>query len=79
MAKQIIEAAKAQYKNVGYSKEQDGDMSLYVNGVLFGASLKEKDNNEIIEALKVCYRSLCTYGSHPIIEKQVETVLKNIK
>lgn len=31
---------------------------------------------ELLCALKVCYASLCTYGSHPIIENQVENVLK---
>lgn len=31
---------------------------------------------ELLEALQVCYRSLLTYGSHPIIEKQVEKALK---
>jgi phosphoenolpyruvate carboxylase len=33
---------------------------------------------ELLLALKVCYESLCTYGSHPIIEKQVENVLRKI-
>lgn len=31
---------------------------------------------ELLDALKVCYKSLCTYGSHPIIEKQVENALR---
>lgn len=31
---------------------------------------------ELLEALKICYASLSTYGSHPIIEKQVENALK---
>jgi phosphoenolpyruvate carboxylase len=31
---------------------------------------------ELLEALKVCYKSLCTYGSHPIIEKQVEAAIQ---
>ena len=34
---------------------------------------------ELLEALKTCYASLCTYGSHPIIEKQVENVLRKLK
>ena len=34
---------------------------------------------ELLEALKVCYASLCTYGSHPIIEKHVENVLTRAK
>ena len=33
---------------------------------------------ELLEALKVCYSSLYTYDSHPIIEQQVENVLKKI-
>ena len=32
---------------------------------------------ELLDALRVCYASLCTYGSHPIIEKQVNNVLRN--
>lgn len=31
---------------------------------------------ELLEALKVCYASLCTYGNHPLIEKQVESAIK---
>lgn len=46
--------------------------------------IKEKDANQslisaspdLLEALKVCYKSLCTYGSHPIIEKQVENAIR---
>lgn len=34
---------------------------------------------ELLEALQVCYASLCTYGSHPIIEKQVENVLRKVR
>ena len=34
---------------------------------------------ELLEALKMCYASLHTYGSHPIIEKQVENVLRKLK
>lgn len=30
---------------------------------------------DLLEALIVCWRSLQTYGSHPIIEKQVELAL----
>jgi phosphoenolpyruvate carboxylase len=35
-------------------------------------------SKELLEALQVCYKSLCTYGSHPIIEKQVENVLSKV-
>ena len=34
---------------------------------------------ELLKALQVCYASLCTYGSHPIIEKQVENVLRKVR
>ena len=37
---------------------------------------KKEINNELLNALKICYASLCTYGSHPIIENQVENVLR---
>ena len=30
---------------------------------------------DLLEALQVCYKSLCTYGNHPIIEKQVEQAI----
>jgi hypothetical protein len=31
---------------------------------------------DLLEALRVCYASLCTYGSHPIIEQQVEKAIR---
>ena len=31
---------------------------------------------DLLEALEVCYASLCTYGRHPLIEKQVESAIK---
>ena len=31
---------------------------------------------DLLEALKVCYTSLCTYGKHPTIENQVENAIK---
>ena len=31
---------------------------------------------ELLDALRVCYASLSTYGPHPIIEKQVENAIK---
>jgi hypothetical protein len=30
---------------------------------------------DLLAALEVCYASLCTYGSHPIIQQQVEKAL----
>jgi hypothetical protein len=30
---------------------------------------------DLLEALKICYASLSTYGSHPIIEKQVQNAI----
>ena len=30
---------------------------------------------ELLKALQVCYASLCTYGGHPIIEKQAEKAI----
>lgn len=38
-----------------------------------------EQRNEMLDALKVCYSSLCTYGDHPIIEKQVEHIFKKVK
>jgi len=45
---------------------------------------KEKEANakliaaapELLEALKVCYASLCTYGTHPIIDIHVSFAIK---
>lgn len=34
---------------------------------------------ELLEALEVCYKSLCTYGRHPIIDKQVENVFRKLQ
>ena len=31
---------------------------------------------ELLEALIMCYKSLCTYGNHPIIEMYVEKTIK---
>jgi len=31
---------------------------------------------DLLDALKVCYKSLCTYGSHLIIEKQVDNAIR---
>lgn len=31
---------------------------------------------DLLEALEVCYASLCTYGRHPLIEKQVNEAIK---
>jgi len=42
------------------------------------AIIVESQRDELLEALKVCYKSLCTYGSHPIIEKQVELAIKKV-
>lgn len=33
-------------------------------------------NSELLEALDICYKSLCTYGEHPIIENQVNKVFE---
>lgn len=32
-------------------------------------------NAELLDALKVCYKALCTYGNHPIIEKQIQNAI----
>jgi tagatose-1,6-bisphosphate aldolase len=39
--------------------------------------LSQRD--ELLAALKVCAASLATYGSHPIIEKQVNNAIAKVK
>lgn len=34
---------------------------------------------DMYEALKTCYKSLCTYGRHPIIENMVEKILAKVE
>lgn len=46
----------------------------YVKGYL--KAVEETAVAELLIALKVCYASLCTYGSHPIIEKQVNDAIR---
>ena len=45
---------------------------------LIEVSKTSSHTKELLEALQVCYKSLSTYGSHPIIEKQVENVLSKV-
>jgi hypothetical protein len=44
--------------------------------VYFDTGRTSNDFDGLLEALKVCYKSLCTYGNHPIIEKQVNQAIK---
>lgn len=39
----------------------------------------QKSHDNVLDALIVSYKSLCTYGNHPIIEKQVESAIENAK
>lgn len=36
----------------------------------------QSENARLREALKVAHASLCTYGKHPLIDKQVSKALK---
>jgi hypothetical protein len=63
---------KDDYNN--FCNAEDGITDLVINEI---ENYKKKSfAPELLEALRVCYASLCTYGSHPIIEKQVENILK---
>lgn len=42
------------------------------------AELKAQ-RDELLAALNVCAASLCTYGSHPIVEKQVNNAINKAK
>jgi hypothetical protein len=39
----------------------------------------QESHDKLLEALNVAYKSLCTYGNHPIIEKQVESAIEKAK
>jgi len=39
----------------------------------------QESHDKLLEALDVAFKSLCTYGNHPIIEKQVEAAIENAK
>lgn len=67
----------------GFPANTGHDDVGYYGGFLIAESiLKVEDAKliaaapELLEALQVCYASLCTYGRHPLIEKQVEAAIK---
>ena len=35
--------------------------------------------DDLVEALDICYRSLMTYGRHPLIDKPISELLKKLK
>lgn len=39
----------------------------------------KEENEKLLRALKICFDSLCTYGSHPIIENIVRPLLNSDK
>lgn len=47
-----------------------------VSQLLHKMETQQKCIEELQEALRVCSKSLATYGEHPIIEKHVKSVLK---
>ena len=56
-------AARCQYENVGYDKD-DGTMSLYIKGALFGANWQkeqskalQESHNKLLEALEMMYNT----------------------
>ena len=56
--------------NLGAIANMTGRKEDHANAKLIAAA------TELLEALTVCYKSLCTYGSHPIIEKQIDAAIK---
>jgi len=50
--------------------QYENTSELSANGKLIASA------PDLLAALEVCYASLCTYGNHPIIEKQVEAAIK---
>lgn len=40
---------------------------------------REQQNKELIDLINIMHKSLCTYGSHPIIDKQVQQALSSYK
>lgn len=56
-------------------KEKDEDYSDLQNRNI--QLLQQK--KELVDLINTMYKSLCTYGSHPIIDKQVQQALSSYK
>ena len=67
------------YNGNGYSKEDaelicDAGNTTQKCGLLPSELLEQR--NELFNALQNCYDSLMIYGKHPLIQKQVEKIIK---
>lgn len=63
------------YPRVEVMQEDYGDHNGYTKEIREADAELIVDAPKLLEALHTCYRCLRTYGSHPIIDKQVEHLL----
>ena len=71
-----VEAKNANTTMVNYKQVPTEQFMSDLLSVIRGETselLKQRD--ELLEALKVCYTSLKTYGAHPLVDKQVEAII----
>jgi hypothetical protein len=54
----VEEAARFQYNNVGYSKEEDGTLGLYINGAIVGANWQKEQDKAKYKALEESHAEL---------------------
>lgn len=61
----------------GIEEWRDGKKQEWQDTVFYPIDKKRLEDAapKLLDALKVCFASLCTYSSHPIIEKQVNDAI----
>lgn len=83
LTKEEIDAIEAESKKLYPYMEGDNDISFGYNSMQGGkrigyteaATSRQLRIKELEKALVVCHKSLCTYGSHPLIDEQVNQAL----
>jgi hypothetical protein len=55
----------------------DAGTTANLCGLLPSELLKQRD--ELREALEICYKSLATYGLHPLIDERVKSILQSTR
>lgn len=65
------------YKNkvTGKKLKLRNDGSVIVHPVV-EKTYTQKEMDEVLDALNICFKSLMTYGKHPIIEAQIKPILQ---
>lgn len=79
----LEDAARFQYKNVGYNKEDDGELSLYIKGAELGANWQKEQLQPLIDShaemrqqLQSTHSFLLDYYSSPSIKHTEEQLLE---